>query len=264
MIFYFTGTGNSMYAAKQLQKEGERVVSIGETVTSRAFTYELEAGEKLGFVFPVYFWGLPNIIPWFIRKLQLTGEAPSYVYAVITCGGSIGGADRMLKEELGKSGYPLDVVYDVKMPDNYVLMYDVPGEEEQKKILEESRKRLEEIRENLTVCHGDGGYRSGWKQQLLTKALYPLYRYGRKTDQFYTDDRCIGCGACAERCSCHAIQMINGKPTWVKDRCILCLGCTNRCGAIQYGKKTVERGRYVHPILQKKKHAHTSCHEQQK
>lgn len=254
MIFYFTGTGNSLYAAQKLQESSqEKLVDIGETVRSRKFTYETAPGEKVGFVFPVYFWGLPNIVSWFIKKLELTGSEPEYTYALLTCGNSVGGADQMLRRELETAGYRLDTVFTLKMPDNYVLMLDIPSEEEQKSILDAAEIELEKIKEAVNSCSPEG-YTSGIREKLLSTAAYSLYRHGRKTAKFYTDDRCVGCGACAKRCPCNAIAMVDGKPIWVKDRCIHCLACTNRCSAIQYGKGTVERERYVHPILKKNKH----------
>ena len=59
MIFYFTGTGNSLYAARKLADEGEQIVSIVEALRSKAFHYTLSEGEKRGFVFPVYFYRCP-------------------------------------------------------------------------------------------------------------------------------------------------------------------------------------------------------------
>ena len=59
MIFYFTGTGNSLYAAQKLADEGEEIVSIVDALRSKAYHYTLNVGEKLGFVFPVYFYRCP-------------------------------------------------------------------------------------------------------------------------------------------------------------------------------------------------------------
>ena len=59
MIFYFTGTGNSLYAARKLADEGEQIVSIVEALRSKAFHYTLSEGEKLGFAFPAYFYRCP-------------------------------------------------------------------------------------------------------------------------------------------------------------------------------------------------------------
>ena len=260
MIFYFTGTGNSLYAAQKLQEEGERLVNIGTTVKSREFTYELGLNERVGFVCPVYFGGLPNIVTWFIRKMNLTGYAPAYVYAVLTCGGNAMGADHMIRQALEKKGLYTDAVYQLIMPDNAFIYYDLPTEEEQDKTLKASDSEIARIRTSV-ISMGtarEGGakeYASGLKGQLLTAAAYPLYEGGRKTAQFWTNDSCVSCGVCAKRCPVGAIKLIDGKVTWIKDRCVMCLGCT-RCGAIQYGKKSEERNRWKNPVFRKKAGSH--------
>lgn len=252
MIFYFSGTGNSLYAAQKIRGDGkERMADIAKTVCSQEFTYDILPGEKVGFVFPVYFWGLPTIVSWFIGKLKLTGAEPGYVYAVFTCGSSICGADQLLRKELERAGYRLDAVFSVKMPDNYVIMLEVPGEEQQAALLNAAEKELDKIAEAVNSCSTEG-YTSGIVKKQFSRAANSLYLHGRKTKKFHVDDRCVGCGACAKRCPANAIAMKDGKPVWVKDRCIHCLACINRCGAIQYGKKTAARGRYVHPVLKKK------------
>ena len=41
MIFYFTGTGNSLWAAKQLVKEDERLINIADARKNREYKYKL-------------------------------------------------------------------------------------------------------------------------------------------------------------------------------------------------------------------------------
>ena len=45
--------------------------------------------------------------------------------------------------------------------------------------------------------------------------------------------------------------MVGGRPVWTKSKCLKCCGCLGRCpvSAIQNGKKTAIRGRYVNPVL---------------
>lgn len=255
MIFYFSGTGNSYYAATKMQAENEQIVSIGECVKKKQFDFTLEDGESLGFVCPTYFYGIPLAVSHFIKKLNLKGSAPKYTYLVLTCGGSIGGADRMLDEKLFEAqGLTLDAAFVVKMPDNYFLMYDLDSEEEQNKVLDSAETRLAEIRESVMSCEW-AGMASPKGALMLSKLVYPFYIKGRKTEKFWTQDSCIGCGVCASRCPVNAIKIIDGRPVWVKERCIHCLACA-RCGAVQYGKKTENRTRYVHPIWRKKKASH--------
>lgn len=253
MIFYFSGTGNSLHAAMKVQQENEALISIADCVKEKNFHFTLKPEETLGIVCPTYFYGIPSIVHYFLSKLELDGPSPSYSYGLLTCGGSIGGADRMLEEKLAiTQEIFLNAAFSVKMPDNYVILYDVDSEEKQEKTLESAETVLDEIREKIQN-HDCCGMASRKSAEIQTNLLYPFYVKGRSTKKFWTDESCVGCGMCAQRCANGAIEIIDGKPTWIKEKCIHCLGCTNRCRAIQYGQGTVKRGRYVHPAWRKKK-----------
>ena len=267
MIFYFTGTGNSQYVAQSMLAPGEKLFSIKDAVWSRAYTYEVQEGEKTGFVFPVYFGGLPTIVVHFIRHLQLKGSNPDCTYLILTNGGGPMAADRMFRTHMEKKGYPVDIIYSLTMPDNYCILYDVPSEEEERKTLDKAESHLSFLKTILLNDMGDGDakhessdypvtgairpYHSGKKERMTTKLIYPLYIRGRKTKKFWVDDQCVGCHTCEQRCPAHAIKLINERPVWVKDQCVFCLGCL-RCGAIHYGKADAKHGRYKHPIFRKK------------
>ncbi len=71
MIFYFSGTGNSKWIANQLSKEQkEELVFIPDALKNEALEFSLQAGEKIGFVFPIYSWAPPEIVLNFIRQLS--------------------------------------------------------------------------------------------------------------------------------------------------------------------------------------------------
>ena len=71
MIFYFTGTGNSLYAAQNVAaKQGDKLISIAECLKNNTVDFTLRDDEKIGFVFPIYFWGLPTIVVDFISRLN--------------------------------------------------------------------------------------------------------------------------------------------------------------------------------------------------
>ena len=61
----------------------------------------------------------------------------------------------------------------------------------------------------------------------------------------------IRCGLCKDVCIDEIIEMEDGKPKWTNDRCSHCMGCISRCPkeAIQYGKVTQKRVRYVNSSL---------------
>ena len=253
MIFYFSGTGNSYAAALQLQEElGGELINIADCVRDRKYAFETSEEEPAGIVFPVYYGGLPSILHVFLSRLHFA-KKPAYIYGVITCGSSIAAADQMLADRVASSGYHLDAVWSVKMRANYALLYEPTDEEAEKPILENAEKTVrriadyvkEEVRQDIAP---DIAMRA------LSAVMYPLYVHGRKTAPFHTDDQCVHCGICAGRCPERAIEMIDGKPTWVKERCVFCMSCV-RCGAIQYGNKLTGRYRYKHPVYRKKK-----CH----
>lgn len=250
MIFYFTGTGNSLQAARSLGGYlGESLIDIAKAVSKKEYTYEIEPGETVGFVFPVYYWGLPSIVAHFVRHLVLWGGEDKYVWAALTCGSDMGGADRRLNTQIERIGEKLSAVWAVQMPDNYLPMFDVESEESQKKKLEKAEKKFEEIAEQ--VEDRVTKKLSAPARSVKTAALYPLYKNGRKTEKFYATDACVNCGHCAAICPVQAIVMKDGKPEWVKKQCVHCMGCIHRCpaAAIQYGKATLKRGRYENSSL---------------
>ena len=87
MIFYFSGTGNSKWIANQLSKEQkEELVFIPDALKNEALEFSLQAGEKIGFVFPIYSWAPPEIVLNFIRQLSLKGYKRQYLFFVCSCG----------------------------------------------------------------------------------------------------------------------------------------------------------------------------------
>jgi ferredoxin len=251
MIFYFTATGNSLQAAQFLAgKLQTELISIPEAIAHDHYTYELTEGESVGFVFPVYFYGIPTIIRDFISRLELKGQKEPYLYSVLTCGGTSEGAGRMFKKQLEARGYRLSASFSVKMVDNYILMFKIISKEEQEERLAGAEKALEEIGELVKEKReGDFDRLKRRISGIVTGAAYPFYLHGRKTKKFYAGQNCSGCGLCASVCPCSAIGMEQGRPVWQKKQCIHCLGCIHRCplAAIQYGKATAKRGRYVNP-----------------
>ena len=153
MIFYFTGTGNSLYAAQKLSDEGEQIVSMVDALRSKAFHYTLSEGEKLGFVFPVYFYTVSDPVLEFVRKL--TVENAGFVYAVIPCGASIGAAGGLLKSELKKRGLELQRVDALVVPDGALIFYDIDSPEQMGQQLEAATKELVSIKQAIDRHEGN-------------------------------------------------------------------------------------------------------------
>ena len=245
MIFYFTGTGNSLYAAQKLADDGEKIVSIVDALRSKTFHYTLKEGEKLGFVFPVYFYTVSDPVLELVR--HLTVENAGFVYAVIPCGASIGAAGGFLKSELKKRGLELQRLDALVVPDGALIFYDIDAPEKMEQQLAAATKELASIKQ--AVDRREGNRITG--SPVLGKVGLAAYHACMSTKAFYADEKCVGCGKCASICPSGAIEMVDGRPAWMKSKCLKCCGCINRCpaSAIQYGKKTASRGRYVNPVL---------------
>ncbi|MBR6106883.1 MAG: EFR1 family ferrodoxin [Oscillospiraceae bacterium] len=244
MIFYFTGTGNSLAAARKLLVKGEQLIDMAEARRKGQFRFTVPKGERTGFVYPEYCSSVGATVRDFIEHLEL--ENAGYVYAVATLGGKHSISAGFLKKLLKQRGLPLHNAFYVRMPDNCIIYLVPPSEKECAEILDSVNGQILKIREEI-VHRTSRAIPMRLRDQMMQKC----YLLMNRTKPFRVTDACIHCGKCEKNCPSQAIRTENGKPVWVSPRCDLCLGCINRCPvqAIEYGSKTVGRSRYVNPIL---------------
>jgi len=223
MIFYFTATGNSKFIAERIAAQtGDQLIDIAECVQIGSYSYKLADGEAIGFVVPVYYYGIPIIVGDFLRKLDVAKKPYSYV--VLNCGGSTantGGQIRRL--------FPIDAEFGIITVDNYVPMYKTASDEEKQARLDKAERTIGVISRRITErTPGVFNDCTGPFLHLVTGAVYPLYKYGRKTGKFTVNNSCTGCGLCEKICPCQAIKLEKGSPVWTVPQCEICLGCLHR------------------------------------
>ncbi|WP_373165727.1 hypothetical protein [Agathobaculum sp. Marseille-P7918] len=74
MIFYFSGTGNSAWAARQLARlTGDEACDI----TTLNQLPDLDSARQIGFIFPSYAWGAPEFMADFAKSCPKARHSPS-------------------------------------------------------------------------------------------------------------------------------------------------------------------------------------------
>ena len=163
MIFFFSGTGNSRWAAQHLAEAiGDEAVDLAalmygvEGVRQARFVCKLKDDERIGFCFPIHGWQPPHIVRQFWQLLDIVAEKKPYCYIVCTCGDNTGNALDIAERELRSCGLTLDAAFSLLMPETYValpFMYtDTPEREREKlaKALADLRSFEKSIAERKT------------------------------------------------------------------------------------------------------------------
>lgn len=249
MIFYFSGTGNSLRTATRLAEAlPDKLVRMpGQTPSSE----ELSRETYVGFVFPVYAWGLPQAVTRYLRKMpRFIGETRPYVYAVLTCGDDVGYTDALLLKELSRAGLALQAVFSVQMRNTYVCLpaFDVDGAASVARKEAAWPARIAHIVETVRRREpfSSRELHRGSLPHLKTYVLRPLFnRFLIHDSRFHVSETdCIGCALCAKVCPVHNITMRAGeKPRW-NGACTHCLACYHVCPrhAVAYGRWTRRKG----------------------
>ena len=244
IIYWFSGTGNSLSAAKLLAE------LIGDTtlvqIACRSSLPDAVGGDgcKIGFVFPSYYGDLPRIVRTFAEKLNILPGTD--LFSVVTMGAFGKGSVKAMEELLKEKSLILRYGTGVRMPANYILNYDPAlfGAKSGRRVkvkLKKADKKIRRIADDII---------SG-KQTIETNSITAktLYTDIEKLDSdFFASEKCTNCGLCVRVCPVKNIQLTNGKPVWLH-HCEHCVACISWCpsAAIENGHKTQQRTRYRNP-----------------
>ncbi|MDE5887723.1 MAG: EFR1 family ferrodoxin [Muribaculaceae bacterium] len=258
MIYYFSGTGNSRAAAKSIgERLGEQIGLISQINPNE----EVFRGEMLGFIFPVYAWGVPPLVLNFISHfsqefIDVIKDKSIPVWVVMTCGDEVALAPEMIQRTCDIKGIKIKSIWSVIMPNDYVLLpgFDVDSREVEKEKLDKAPARISEIVTGL--CEGKEGVFvvRGSMAWIKTKLVYPLFkRWGVFPKKWHHTDACVGCGICVKNCPLKNIRLSDsGFPLW-GENCCSCVACYHSCPrhAVEYGKATKGKGQYMYPEIRK-------------
>jgi ferredoxin len=271
--YYFSGSGNSLHVAQELQKRIPEIELVPIVSLLNKETIETRT-ETVGFVFPQYASTLPKIVAKFVKKLDLKSAA--YIFAVATRGGTDCMAFLELDKLLEKSGRRLDSYFVLTMPSGSAPLVknfaERINEERISRLESEMLKRLDSIYK-IIVAHEINRTENLRGSATLPPSLEPfapildflgpaLLSFGKYAESnfgFYFDDKCTGCGICERVCPASRVKMVAQKPAWQKEvTCHGCFACLNFCpeqsvqiASTWYGLKsyTSENGRYHHPQI---------------
>jgi len=242
LILYFSGTGNSLAAAKRI------AAKIGDTDVRAMADYPNPKGEyeRVGFVFPCYVTGLPRFVKNYIEKLDTEKLISEYYFAVETYGGWPGNSNAQINKILKKKGSRLNFAINIKMFANYIALYSMKGDAEAKakEADEEISSISASIKNKMESKNISGSFVMGAYYSIALSALL------KKVRHFNVTNDCNGCGKCAKLCPTGNIRMETGKPVFGAD-CEQCMACIQWCPvqAVNYKTKTVGKRRYNHPSI---------------
>lgn len=236
-IFVFSGTGNSLMIAREVARD------LGNT-------------EKIGIIFPIYCYGIPNMVKEFVRKLKGLKEK-KYIFALTTFKAQPGNALGQLDDELKRYNLKISFGTNIMMPGNNIIYYELEDKKIQQYKIQLWNERRDKIITTIKNNEIKEIKRFGFFQSVIGgRIIYKIMsrRFYKLDHNFYINHKCIGCGKCSKICPAENITLNRGEPIW-NNSCELCTACLNLCpmDAIEYGENTIGRKRYRHKDLFKSK-----------
>jgi ferredoxin/flavodoxin len=225
-IFYYTGTGNSLWVAQTLAKE------LGDTELipiSVGVKGNIDPGlDTAGLIFPVHMWGVPSPVAKFTDELKAL--QPGYVFAAAVHAGQVSNTLVQLKGLMKKKGLTLSSGFEIEMPTNYTPWGGPGPKEEQQRRFDVAKAKIAQI----AVCVNNKDKRAMEKgplwQRIVFTSIYKLTlaMIPKMDSSFHADKKCNKCGICAKVCPVQNITLAEGKPVW-HHKCEQCFACLQWC-----------------------------------
>lgn len=244
MIFYYSGTGNSKYAAKRIADAlGDTLLSMNERIKAGDFS-PVETSERLVVVTPTYAWRIPRIVRDWLMKTELRGA--KRIWFVMTCGSEIGDAGSYNRALCQAKGVGCMGTAQLVMPENYIAMFNAPQADEARAIVAKAEPDIDRVIASIRAEEAFAPTRRGLYDRFMSGPVNPIfYSFCVKAGAFTVSDACVGCGRCEKLCPTNTVTLHDGKPVWGKG-CTHCMACICYCpaAAIEYGKKSLGKPRY--------------------
>ena len=219
MVFYFTATGNSLYVAKQLEKNP---VSIAQAVHDRQMVYK---AERIGIVCPVFGHEVPALVKEFLEKASFVTP---YFYMILTYGNRHGGAAKLAENMLKEMEIKPSYINVILMADNFLPAFDM-----------DVQKRLDKkVDEHIKNIQKDIADQKRYRSSVTDRDRMIHREYLSRTSDmppdywkhlYHITDECIGCEICTRVCPEKCFTVQNQKSSWNPGNCIGCMACIHAC-----------------------------------
>lgn len=257
-IYYFSGTGNSLHVARELEKRipETKIIPIVSLLNKEDI---VSSSDKVGFVFPIHLAMAPKPVMEFLSKINL--NSAEYIFSAATRIGSRHRAFKDLEIILKKQDRNLNSFFNLNMASNDPKFkgFNAATTGEIADLEIEVQNKLDYIQNSIinqeTVREKDTEFTVTIPAFSVLSPFLPFLNKMSKYD-FYADSKCSGCGTCEKVCLSGKVKIINAKPVWQKDvKCFSCYACLNYCPeyAVQirstriFKTYTTENERYSHP-----------------
>lgn len=231
VIYYFSGTGNSLRAAIKIAEK----IGGAELINVRCKPEEVssEDADMIGFICPVYEWDIPGTFKAFIEQLNINPNA--YIFMVTTYIAVLGKSFETVEGLLSEKGAHLDYGRALRCVASQCIAY--PPFPPEKIMIPYMEKQMESAGDEINRKKQRAyPHMSPLTRKRFTKVMGPYLAVEKEYDKgFYTDDKCSGCGTCSKVCPTSNISIKDKRPEW-NHHCHGCNACVVYCPtkAIQF------------------------------
>jgi Pyruvate/2-oxoacid:ferredoxin oxidoreductase delta subunit/flavodoxin len=257
VIFFFSGTGNTWWLAKSIAKKlvQKSLETITISIETQDLITELEKIDKydlIGFGYPIYGSGCPELFDKFIKSLPQCEEKECFIFTSMMAFSGDGALVK--KRQLERKGYKIKQAVNIVMPNNIKLPYPIiekfpmNSRDEINELLNKAEERVNKLvqkilnKEDCVEGYGALNKIGGLMQRIPVR----FFGWSRWAENFFVDyEDCTECMQCVKYCPTGNIQKDGERFVW-GDKCICCMRCYNLCpeDAIQYKRATLDRKRF--------------------
>ena len=242
---YFSGTGNSRYAAEVFCREYYKD-AIAYTIEDDDVLKAVNSADLIVFSYPVQFSTVPKIMRDFVTNNKELWRNKK-IFVIATMGLFSGDGAGMLGRLLESYGAEVIGGLHLKMPDS------IADEKALKRPLKKNKELVIQAGQKIKEC-----VRQLKEGHPPLEGMGLLYRlagffgqrlyFGHKTKKYSSKlkidkEKCIGCGKCEKLCPMENIVIV-GQKAVSGDRCTMCYRCINKCpeqAITLLGKRVIEQ-----------------------